>query len=78
MDQMHDDMGWQMTGMGEMYKYMGILVPPHPPPRVYPDQCPFFTQQADPCHPLPSHPVYAYDPCYTQPNLSMPHFTQSC
>ncbi|KAF5799122.1 hypothetical protein HanXRQr2_Chr07g0300931 [Helianthus annuus] len=49
------NMGWLMTGIGEMYKYMGVSVPPRPPPRVYPDRGSFYTQQPDPpCHPLPS------------------------
>ncbi|KAM0021696.1 hypothetical protein Hdeb2414_s0024g00653811 [Helianthus debilis subsp. tardiflorus] len=58
MDQMHDDKWWLMTSMGEMYKCMGISVPPHPLPQVYLDQGPFFTQQPDPCHSLssPSRP----------------------
>ncbi|KAJ0800490.1 hypothetical protein HanPI659440_Chr03g0103601 [Helianthus annuus] len=80
MDRMHDDIGWLMTSMGEMYKYMGISVPPRPPPRVYPDQGPFFTQQPDPSmpsftQPLPS--MQPYDPSYTQPDLSLPHFPWS-
>ncbi|MFS8007867.1 hypothetical protein Hanom_Chr14g01265971 [Helianthus anomalus] len=58
MDQMHDDTGWLMTGMGEMYKYMGISVPPRPPPRVYPDQGPFFTQQPDPSMPSFTQPLH--------------------
>ncbi|MFS8009199.1 hypothetical protein Hanom_Chr14g01281881 [Helianthus anomalus] len=40
-----------MSSMGEMYKYMGISVPPRPSPCVYPDQGPFFTQQPDPSTP---------------------------
>ncbi|MFS7889811.1 hypothetical protein Hanom_Chr00s000005g01611431 [Helianthus anomalus] len=45
---MHDDMRLLMNGMGEMYKYMGISVLPHPPQGVYPDGGPFYTQQLDP------------------------------
>ncbi|MFS7965927.1 hypothetical protein Hanom_Chr09g00767911 [Helianthus anomalus] len=54
-----------MTCMGEMYKYMSISVPPRPPPQVYPDWGPFYTQQ-----PHPSMPSF------TQPIMSMPLFTQ--
>ncbi|MFS8009607.1 hypothetical protein Hanom_Chr14g01286931 [Helianthus anomalus] len=57
MDQMHDDIGWLMTGMSEMYKYMGISVPPRPPSRVYPDQGPFFMQQPDPSMPSFTQPL---------------------
>ncbi|MFS7972893.1 hypothetical protein Hanom_Chr09g00850191 [Helianthus anomalus] len=48
MDRLHDDMGWMMTGMGEMYKHMGMSVPPRPSPRVYQGRGPFYTQQPNP------------------------------
>ncbi|MFS7990124.1 hypothetical protein Hanom_Chr11g01055051 [Helianthus anomalus] len=48
MERLHDDMGWMMTCMGEMYKHMGMSVPPRPSPRVYQGQGPFYTQQPDP------------------------------
>ncbi|KAJ0906069.1 hypothetical protein HanPSC8_Chr07g0301301 [Helianthus annuus] len=72
MDQLHDDMGWMMTGMGEMYKHMGMSVPPRPSPRVYQGQGPFYTQQPDPSmssftQPIPS--MQASGPSYSQPDL---------
>ncbi|MFS8003204.1 hypothetical protein Hanom_Chr13g01211141 [Helianthus anomalus] len=62
---MHDAMGWLMTAISEMYKYIGISVPPCPPPRIYSDRGPFYMQQPDPS--IPS---------FTQPITSMLIFTQ--
>ncbi|KAJ0568846.1 hypothetical protein HanHA300_Chr05g0159421 [Helianthus annuus] len=88
MDQMHDDKWWLMTSMGEMYKCMGISVPPHPLPRVYLDQGPFFTQQPDPCHFLssPSRPCRLMAraifsptfPCYIFLSPARPHPSFLC
>ncbi|MFS7907024.1 hypothetical protein Hanom_Chr01g00066371 [Helianthus anomalus] len=76
--------------MGEMYKFMGISVPPRPPARVYPYRGPLCTQQSDPSlpsftQPITSMPIFtqpipsmkAPGPSYTQFELSTPHFPES-
>ncbi|MFS7907402.1 hypothetical protein Hanom_Chr01g00070941 [Helianthus anomalus] len=71
---------WLMTGMGEMYKYMGLTIPPRPPPRIYPNRGSFYTQQPDPSMPSFTQPILSiqvYGPSYTQPDFSMPHFLRS-
>ncbi|MFS8027677.1 hypothetical protein Hanom_Chr16g01501561 [Helianthus anomalus] len=73
-----------------MYKHMGISVPPHLSPRVFPDRGPFYMQQPDPSmpsftQPITSMPIFtqpipsmhASGSSYTQLELSMSHFPQT-